>query len=154
MKKVFIFTAVLFAALIALAITPAANADNPLPEFVQQCIDSCGGQPIAWGDVSYKGLEGTDIWFCFKNSDEHVSIWINGIVPSDLRQNLQAIKSDVKGVGWGTKIDNARPRTMIGTANFNKLCGDDVCTNKKAIKGIQDKTKDTGLTLTVKDYFD
>jgi len=153
MKKLLILT-VLAAALVCLAM-PIANAqENPYPEFIQQCLDSCKGQPIAWGTAEYKGLEGSDTWFCFQNTDGYVRIFVDNIVPSEIRQNLQAIKADAKKTGWKTEIDAKQRRTYIGTASYDYLCDEDVCTNKIVMKAIQDKIKKTDLILKVTEYFD
>lgn len=150
MKKVLI----LIVALLALACV-TASAQSDLPPFVQNSIDSCGGKPIAWGTVTYKSQEGIDTWFSFQNSDGYVMILVDNIVPSDIRQNLQTIPSDVSEKdGWETNIDAKKHETLIGTAGYSYLCKDKICTNKKVVKAIQDKTKDTGLTLVVTDYFD
>lgn len=149
MKKVLFLIATLMA---LTCVTASAQAD--LPPFVQMAIDSCDGQPIAWGIAEYDGLEGSDTWFSFQNDDGLVFIWVDGVVPSDIRQNVQAIASDVKKKGWTTDTDYRAKQTLIGTAGYNILCKDDVCTNKKVTLVIQEKTKKTGLKLTVQEYFD
>ncbi len=151
MKKVLILLVALFA---LVCITAPAHAQADLPPFVQDLFDNCEGKPIAWGMTEYKGLEGSDVWFCFQNSDGLVQIVVDGIVPSDTRQNLQAIESDVDKKGWETDTDHKAKQTLVSTARYTYLCADDVCTNKKVMNTIQEKIKKTGFKLTVTEYFD
>ncbi len=153
MKKLLITTVAFLAVLFLVPLAQAQDTSTLYPPFVQESIDSCGGSPIAWGEVYYSNWEGSQIWFCY-NLDGNVIIVVDGIVPSDIRQNLQVIQGDTKKTGWKTQIDPKERVTLVETATYTSLCKDDICTNKKVIKAIQDRTKDTGLTFAVTDYFD
>ncbi len=153
MKKLFLTTVALLAILCLVPLVQAQDTSSLYPPFVQESMDSCGGTPIAWGEASNTAMEGYDTWFCY-NLGGTVIIAFDAIIPSDIRQNLQTIQADTKKTGWKTSIDPKYHVTLVETATYTSLCKDDICTNKKILKAIQDKLKDTGLKLDVKEYFD